>query len=214
VRVLDLFCCAGGAARGFQQAGFYAVGVDINPQPNYCGDEFIQMDALGWVDLDGFDLIHASPPCQHFTRYRNAVKDIAERYEDLIEPTRALLQASGKPYVIENVPNAPLREDLMLCGSMFGLDVRRHRVFEIGGFTVPQPVCNHKVNVRRKYKSSSTRKNKRFTIEVGAWDEPLEAQKLAMGVDWDLTVRELSEAIPPRFTRFIGDAFLQGLEDS
>jgi DNA (cytosine-5)-methyltransferase 1 len=137
------------------------------------------------------------------------VKDITERYEDLIAPTREHLLAIGKPYVIENVPGAPIREDLVLCGSMFGLDVRRHRIFEIEGFKVPQPECNHRVWQRRQYKSSTGRKNLRFTIEVGAWDEPLERQKAAMGVDWDLTVRELSEAIPPRYTKFIGDAFLQ-----
>lgn len=215
MRVLDLFCGAGGAAKGYQQAGFTdIVGIDINPQPNY-PFTFIQGDALwGWENLDSFDLIHASPPCQHFTRYRNAVKDITERYEDLIAPTRELLLASGKPFVIENVPNAPIREDLTLCGSMFGLDVRRHRIFEVHGFEIPQPLCNHKVWQRRKYKSSTGRQNLRFTIEVGAWDEPLEDQKAAMGVDFDLTVRELSESIPPAFTRFIGGSFIQQAEDA
>lgn len=215
MRVLDLFCGAGGAAVGYHRVGFSVTGVDKEPQPNY-PYRVLTADALS-LDIEewgGFDLIHASPPCQHFTRYRNAVKDIAERYEDLIEPTREMLQASGLPYVIENVPGAPIREDLMLCGSMFGLDVRRHRVFEIHGFAVPQPNCNHRVTVRRKYKSSTGRPNPRFTIEVGSWDEPLELQKAAMGVDWDLTVRELSEAIPPRYTQFIGDAFAQQLEDA
>lgn len=218
MRVLDLYCGAGGAAVGYFMAGLEPTGVDLEPR-NY-PFEIHYDDAIGWVDAIGweefremgFDLIHASPPCQHFTRYRNNVKDIADRYEDLIAPTRDLLDSIGLPYVIENVPGAPIREDLMLCGSMFGLDVRRHRIFEIKGFTVPQPLCNHKVWQRRKYKPSTGRKNKRFTIEVGAWNEPLEDQKDAMGMTWDLTLRELSEAIPPRYTKFIGDAFMQQRE--
>jgi DNA (cytosine-5)-methyltransferase 1 len=199
---------------GYHQAGFEVVGVDINPQPNY-PFTFVQADATNPpLDLDSFDLVHASPPCQHFSRYRNAVKDIEERYENLIPETQALLRQSGKPYVIENVPKAPIRNDLQLCGSMFGLDVRRHRWFELEGFEVPSPECNHKVWPRRRYNSSTGRKNLRFTIEVGAWDEPLALQKQAMGVDWTLTVRELSEAVPPRFARFIGEAFVQGREDA
>jgi DNA (cytosine-5)-methyltransferase 1 len=217
VRLLDLFCGAGGAAMGYSQAGFTEiVGVDIEPQPNYCGDEFRQGDvtALSRYGLrtiaavEGFDLIHASPPCQHFTKYRNAVKDITDRYEDLIAPTRRLLEASGVPYVIENVPGAPIRPDLVLCGSMFGLDVRRHRWFELGGWDAMAPGgCNHKGWARR-FKPSTGRENLRYTIEVGAWNEELEDQKAAMGVDWPITVRELSEAIPPAYTKFIGEQFI------
>ena len=209
MRLLDLFCGAGGAARGYQDAGFYVVGVDIEEQPNYVGDEFFQGDALDaamW--MDGFDLVHASPPCQHFTKYRNAVKDITDRYENLIEPTRKLLEFSGLPYVIENVPKASIRPDLVLCGSMFGLDVRRHRWFELGGWDAMAPGgCNHKGWARR-FKSSTGRENLRYTIEVGAWDEPLELQKVAMGVDWPVTVRELSEAIPPAYAKWVGEQFL------
>lgn len=206
MRVLDLFCGAGGAAVGYARAGFEVVGVDIVDQPNY-PFEFIQADATNPpVDLADFDLIHASPPCQHFTRYRNVHKDITERYEDLIEPTRALLQ--GSPYIIENVPNAPIRKDVELCGSMFGLDVRRHRWFELGGWDASKaPTCNHNVWVARPYKSSTGRKRGRFTCEVGSWDEPLEVQKRAMGVDWPIEVRELSEAIPPAYTYWLGHAF-------
>jgi len=213
MRLLDLYCGAGGAAMGYHQAGFdEIVGVDIEPQPNY-PFEFIQGDAL---DLDGvwwenfyqYDLIHASPPCQHFTKYRNVVKDITDRYEDLIAPTYDLLEASGVPYIIENVPGAPIRPDLVLCGSMFGLDVRRHRWFQLGGFSAMGPGgCNHK-GWQRRFKSSTGRQNKRYTIEVGAWDESLKDQKAAMDVDWPITVRELSEAIPPAYTKFIGEQFL------
>lgn len=200
---------------GYSQAGFdEIVGVDINPQPNY-PFEFVQGDVLtewDWpamVERHGFDLIHASPPCQHFTRYRNVVKDITDRYEDLVAPTRELLEASGVPYVIENVPGAPICPDLVLCGSMFSLDVRRHRWFELGAWSAMGPGgCNHKGWARR-FKSSTGRQNKRYTIEVGAWDEPLELQKEAMGVDWEIELRELSEAIPPAYTRFIGEQFLE-----
>jgi len=206
--LLDLFCGAGGASVGYRQAGFEVVGVDIAPQPHY-PFEFHQADALTHP-LGGFDAIHASPPCQHFTRYRNAVKDITERYEDLIVPTRLRLQASGLPWVIENVPGAPIRPDVVLCGSAFGLDVRRHRWFELspGLPMVMSPPCQHGVWWRRRFKSSSGRINQRFTCEVGAWDEPLEIQKAAMGVDWTITVRELSEAIPPAYTAYIGGFLL------
>ena len=214
MRLLDLFCGAGGAAVGYSQSGFTEiVGVDIESQPNY-PFEFVKADALDLPSKPGpgdFDLIHASPPCQHFTKYRNAVKDITDRYEDLIEPTRELLEATGIPYIIENVRGAPIRPDLVLCGSMFGLDVRRHRWFELGGWDAMAPGgCNHKGWARR-FKSSTDRKNLRFTIEVGAWDEKLEDQKAAMGVDWPITVRELSEAIPPAYTKFIGEQFLEHL---
>lgn len=119
MRLLDLFCGAGGAAMGYHQAGFEVVGIDHKPQPNY-PFTFIQADATEPpVDVGSFDAVHASPPCQHFTKYRNAVKDIADRYEDLLEPTRQLLDEVGLPYIIENVEGAPLRNPVTLCGSMF-----------------------------------------------------------------------------------------------
>lgn len=209
MKLLDLFCGAGGAGRGYQEAGFDVTGIDIAPQPHYPA-RFIRADVLSLRRhyLREFDFIHASPPCQHFTAYRRAVPDITERYQDLVEPTRDLLEAAGVPYVIENVPSAPIRPDLVLCGSQFGLDVRRHRWFELGGFSaMGAGGCNHK-GWQRRYKSSSTRTNLRYTIEVGAWDEKLSDQKAAMGVDWEITVRELSEAIPPAYTKFIGEQFI------
>lgn len=211
-RILDLFCGAGGAAVGYHRAGFDVVGVDIVEQPNY-PFEFQQADALEvlYNGVTGFDAIHASPPCQHYTRYRNAVKDITDRYEDLIAPTLWFLNRLGLPYVVENVPGAPIRPDLVLCGSMFGLDVRRHRWFELGGWDSFAPGgCNHK-GWRRQFKPSTGRQNLRYTIEVGAWDEPLDRQKAAMGVDWPITVRELSEAIPPAYTEWIGTQLLAHL---
>lgn len=156
-RVLDLYCGVGGAARGYDQAGFEVVGVDIEPQPNYRFGQaynlpygFVQADALesldrlldggrvgGWT-LDDFDVIHASPPCQRFTAM-GRMANTHDDHPDLVAPTRELLEATGKPYVIENVEGAPLRDPLLLCGTMFGLgilaggewyELQRHRLFE------------------------------------------------------------------------------------
>lgn len=210
MRLLDLFCGAGGAAMGYHRAGFIdIVGIDIQRQPNY-PFTFIQADALEPpVHLDDFDLIHASPPCQHFTRYKNVHTDITDRYENLLPETIDLLD--GWPHVIENLTSAPMRGDIELCGSMFALDVRRHRWFQ-ASWAMLTPPCNHKYWVERKYKSSTDRPNKRFTCEIGAWDEPIDVQKQAMGVDHDITVRELSEAIPPAYTEYIGEQFLATLK--
>jgi DNA (cytosine-5)-methyltransferase 1 len=217
VKLLDLYCGAGGAAVGYARAGFEVVGVDIAPQPNY-PFKFIQRDAIDVLiemveEPMEYDLIHASPPCQHFTKYRNAVKDIADRYEDLLDETRELLEEVVHPYVIENVEGAPLRDPVTLCGSMFDLDVRRHRLFETNWNLPNHPwPCRHKIWGAR-FKSSTGRKpNSRRTIEVGSWDEPLERQKQAMGVDWKIEVRELSQAIPPAYTEFIGREFIKWME--
>lgn len=149
-RALDLFCCAGGATKGLQRAGFHVTGVDINPQPRYCGDAFIQGDALE-VSLEGYDFIWASPPCQAFTALR--FMPTAKEHPNLIPQTRAKLIASGLPYCIENVEGAPLGDSgnlIVLCGTMFGLqtadgraELRRHRLFETS-FSIPlRPACQH-----------------------------------------------------------------------
>jgi DNA (cytosine-5)-methyltransferase 1 len=130
--LIDLFCKAGGCTKGYQRAGFYVVGVDIEPQPNYCGDEFHQADALAFP-LDEADAIHASPPCQahsSIAKQQRARRPGAYDHPDLVDATRDRLVAAGVPYVIENVVGAPLLNHVQLCGSSFGLDVRRHRLFE------------------------------------------------------------------------------------
>ena len=203
-RLLDLFCCAGGATRGYQLAGFHVVGVDIEPQPDYCGDEFIQDDALEFP-LDGFDAIHASPPCQSFTAYRRKGHGVGDGYPNLIEPVRARLEQSGVPWVIENVAGAPLRNAVMLCGSSFGLDVRRHRYFE-SNVQLTAPSCDHSWQTPR-FPPATNRTNLRRTVEVGVWRIPLEVQQRAMGIDW-MPLRSLSEAIPPAYTEFIGRQLL------
>ena len=199
-RLLDLFCKAGGATRGYQEAGFYVVGVDIEAQPNYVGDEFIQADALT-VDLHGFDAYHASPPCQQFTAYRRRGDGVGSGYLNHIPAIRERLEQTGRPYVIENVPKAPLRNPIQLCGSSFGLDVRRHRLFE-SNVDLDAPACDHSWQTPR-FPPATNRVNMRCTVEVGVWRIPLEVQRLAMDIDW-MTLNELSEAVPPAYTNEIG----------
>jgi DNA (cytosine-5)-methyltransferase 1 len=202
LRLLDLYCGAGGAAEGYARAGFEVVGVDLRPQPNY-PYEFIQADALAYLDdrrPDAFDAIHASPPCQAFTAYKRRPGHIGD-YPDLIAATRERLRATGKPYVIENVPGAPLLEPVQLCGSSFGLDVRRHRHFE-ASFPLRGLPCEHGWQ-RPRFPQATNRKNRRRTVEVGVWRIGLDVQQIAMGVDWT-TLEELSESIPPAYTTWIG----------
>lgn len=219
-RMVDLFCGAGGAAMGYHQAGFEVVGVDIVPQPNY-PFQFVQADALAWLrDCSrikrslSWAAIHASPPCQHFTKYGNRIKDIQDRYEDLLEPTRDLLREIGLPYVIENVERAPMLSAVRLCGSMFDgkgtNDIQRHRLFETNWPLVAPGRCNHSIWEPNRYTGGRSIERGgahvlcRKTMEIGKWGIPLETQKWGMGVDWDITVRELSEAIPPAYTQYVG----------
>lgn len=258
-RLLDLFCGAGGATRGYQLAGFHVTGVDDKPQPHYVGDEFHQADALTFP-LDGFDAIHASPPCQAHSSLRALQK--GKKYPDLIPETRALLVASGLPYVIENVEGAPLGERgflIMLCGTMFRLqtpdgraEIRRHRLFELSFSIALRPPCQHggtfqALNVtghavhghrdreaqRRRVLTvagehphdPAVRHAKRKTMSVTGqtpqrnhkWDygktyerETFTADdaRAAMGIDW-MPMKYLSQAIPPAYTRFIGEHLLQ-----
>ena len=138
-RALDLFCGAGGATAGLQRAGFEVIGIDHNPRraKRYCG-HFICADALAPpVRLADYDLIWASPPCQRYTNIWLGQEYMRDRYPNLIPATRALLQSSGVPWVIENVPGAPLRADVVLTGAVFGLDIVRKRLFEVQGFEPP-----------------------------------------------------------------------------
>jgi DNA (cytosine-5)-methyltransferase 1 len=149
-RALDLFCCAGGATKGLQQAGFHVTGVDIKAQPRYCGDEFHLADALAFP-LEGFHFIWASPPCQAFCPLRKLHPE--KEYPNLIPATRARLLSSGAHYCMENVAGAPLGDSgnlIMLCGTMFGLatadgraELRRHRLFETSFSIALRPACQH-----------------------------------------------------------------------
>lgn len=195
---LDLFCGAGGATRGYQLAGFYVVGVDIRQQPHYCGEEFYQSDALEFVAAHGheFDLIHASPPCQRYSQC--TPREYREGHPDLIGAVRLALQKTGKPYIIENVPGARslLHEPGMLCGTMFGLPLFRHRYFEVHPQIHLWPQCHH--TEPPVLVSGTTRRKSR-----GRKEYSIAEKRAAMGIDW-MTTSELDEAIPPAYTEWIG----------
>ena len=181
------------------------VGVDINPQPRY-PFTFVQGDAMTFP-LDGFDFVHASPPCQTRCAYRRRDPEkVGAGYEDLIAGIRWRLTMAGVPYVIENVEGArsELINPVRLCGSSFGLDVRRHRLFE-ANWLVCGSTCDHGWQSPR-FAPATNRTNLRSTVEVGVWRIPLDVQRRAMGIDW-MELRELSEAIPPAYTRYLAEQY-------
>ena len=192
---------------GLYRAGFNVVGVDIEKQPHY-PFPFMQADVLGldpeWVSA--FDAVWASPPCQSYTRNAKQ-KGTAGNWPDLVAPTRELLDATGLPYAIENVPDAPLRPDLTLCGSMFGLRLVRHRIFEVKGFVVEQPEHGEHhpeyVMVTGHPGGSSKRDGGAHFGNTEAWRE-------AMGIDW-LPASKLKEAVPPAYSEHIGRAMAAAL---
>jgi len=217
MRALDLFCCAGGATRGLQRAGFHVTGVDIEPQPHYCGDDFIQDDALGFGSkvLACWDFIWASPPCQGYTAMRHAPG--ARGAPKLIGQVRDLLVKSGRPYCIENVEDAAwaMLNPITLCGSMFGLgaqgcQLRRHRLFECS-FAIDAPKHQHDsrpvIGVygghARRRASSAGGRGTRDVWEGGHKRAAAEA----LDIDW-MTLDELSEAIPPVYAEFIARNWL------
>ena len=207
-KLLDLFCCAGGAAMGYHRAGFEVTGVDIAPQKNY-PFEFVQTDALEYLAEHGknFDVIHASPPCQEYS-VTKALPNVGE-HPDLVEPVRDLLLASGRPFVIENVPGAPLQNPLLLCGSMFGLPLIRHRLFECRPpiWFPPGPCqCNHLYTA--SHRGFSAFNNGATAITIAGNNYSLADGLRAMGIDW-MTKKELSQAIPPAYTEFIGRHIMQ-----
>lgn len=211
LKALDLFCCAGGASRGLARAGFDVQGIDREEQPEY-PYSFAQGNALAQsVDfLRTFDLIWASPPCQGFTAYKRRPGHVAPCL-NLIPETRALLRAAGVPYIIENVVGAPLENPVMLCGSMFGLDVQRHRNFETS-FPLAQPACDHKVWTPRFPGATNRAPNSRKTVEVGVYRIPLATQRAAMGIDW-MSLPKLSQAIPPAYSEWLGRAARSHIEE-
>ena len=212
-RALDLFCGAGGVSVGLERAGFDVVWVDLFEQPEYPTSEtgslrFLCADALE-IPLVGFDFVASSPPCQKFTAYRRKGHGVGDRAKNLIPAIRKRLRAAGVPYAIENVEGAPLRDPVTLCGSMFGLDVRRHRCFETNFPLAPPFVCDHSVWTPR-FPCATNRTNLRRTVEVGVWRIPLAVQPKAMGIDW-MSLRALSQAIPPAYAEWIGKRALAAM---
>lgn len=220
--IIDTFCKAGGMAKGYHRAGFDVIGVDKDPQPNFPkgeGFSFVQAD---FFDLDAAffaraDALHASPMCQGYSDLANMPD--AKETPKLIGPVRAVFRMTGKPYIIENVEKArwDMRDPVKLCGSMFGLgaqghELRRHRLFELHGFSVPAPACAHSATkpVIGVYGGHARRRSAthggRGTRDV--WEGGHRAaMSEAMGIDW-MTCEEMSEAIPPAYAQFIGEALI------
>ena len=212
MRLLDLYCKAGGASKGYADAGFDVVGIDIKKQKRY-PYEFIQADCLEIIkDLDylrTFDVIAASPPCQTHSRTKH-LRDAQGKSTDkvdLIPQTRQALIESGKPYVIENVPGAPLVDPVQFCGSSFGLKVRRHRLFE-SSIKIVGSICDHKTQGKPVGIYGSMRDE---IPQGGHTAKSIEEARDAMGIDW-MIWGELVEAIPPRYTYEIGKQLLSVLQ--
>lgn len=209
-KLLDLFCKAGGASMGYHWAGFEVEGVDIEPQPHY-PFKFYLADALEFP-LEGYDAFHASPPCQGYMNALN-MPNVQTKYRDtpkLIEPVRELLLATGKPFVIENVPGSPLEDFIILSGMMFNLKVIRKRWFECHGFDVgllppPQSFKNARRAGYIPYNKGETSQRNRLPQ---IWTKARASQ--AMQIDWML-LKELTQAIPPAYTELIGEYLLKHL---
>jgi DNA (cytosine-5)-methyltransferase 1 len=220
-RLLDLFCGAGGAAMGYHRAGFEVVGVDIKPQPHY-PFEFVLGEALEVLEacdisgathgsregLAGFDAIHASPPCQHFIRSGMFDRTL---HTDLLTPTRHLIRTSGVPWVIENVPGAPMRADVMLCGTMFGLEAGRWQLYRHRWFEFSEPIgpwtgfsCHHNKPALGVYGNPRGAKAQWGGGTFADW-------RVGMEIDW-MDAEELSQAIPPAYTEWIGTQLLASMK--
>ena len=206
-RLLDLFCGAGGCSMGYHRAGFDVTGVDINPQPRY-PFTFIQADVMTLDPefIRSFDAVHASPPCQAYSMASQQWRKAGKVYPDLLGPVRGMLIETGKHYVIENVPGADLINPTKLTGALFGLRVRRTRYFETS-FDIPLILVPSE--------SKSNFKMGRPIVEgdiitpVGHFSGVAYAKK-QMDIDW-MTQKELSQAIPPAYTEFIGKQLMDYL---
>lgn len=228
-RLLDLFCCAGGCARGYMDAGFYVIGVDIKPQPHYIGHEFYQDDALVVLDtlltgsawngytLADFDAIHASPECKSYTNCNLSPK---EKYEQLIAPVRERLIKTGKLYIIENVIGAKkhMNASILLCGSMFGLRMQRHRLFEtnMDRYLMLPPCDDRKATIAvygHSVWDSSLPGTQRKDGRARPDSVSIEIGREAMGINW-MNIEEMAEAIPPAYTKFLGGQLKSYLEET
>jgi hypothetical protein len=192
---------------GYHRSGFEVVGVDINPQPHY-PFEFFQGDAMTYP-LDGFDVIHASPPCQTYTRKEatwGRARNHWTDHPDLLGPARELLDATGLPYVIENVPGAPIRAQLQLCGTMFGLRIAKHRLFE-GNWSMPMApaTCDHR-DVYNPWSGKGRSADKLRSAQGTPWIPMSGGASRKAGVTGDLF-----NAIPPAYTSWVGRALMAHL---
>jgi DNA (cytosine-5)-methyltransferase 1 len=215
LRALDLFCCAGGATRGLQMAGYHVTGVDNRLQKRYVGDVFHQDDAMAWLQgerepLSSFDLIWASPPCQRYSRITPS--RARDNHPDLLPQVLGILRGQDTPYIVENVEGTQvlMRSPVMLCGSMFGLEIWRHRWFEVGNtslllMTPPCAHIGHPILISGRGMRGVSQAGKRPA-------EPLKAIKMqAIKIDWMIT-KELDEAIPPAYSKFLATQILRAAE--
>lgn len=206
-KLLDLFCGAGGAAVGYHRAGFDVTDVDTAPQPNY-PFRFVQTNALTAMFLWGYDAIHASPPCQNYCWSTTKPKAAGKTYPDLLEPIRIRLEEAGVPYVIENVPTAPLKNPTYLEGTMFGLNVIRRRGFETNWWLQQPRFRPRKKPIMRPHHTTGKMIQKSAYCSVAGngadgWSCRVADWREAMGIDW-MTRREITQAIPPAYTEYIG----------
>ncbi|WP_406427531.1 DNA methylase [Streptomyces sp. NBC_00147] len=223
-RVLDLFSCAGGAGWGYKLAGFEVDGWDIADRPRYPfayhhGDALEYLaDLIATGEIERYRLVHASPPCQEqcaLTVGTNRAHGWGKTHEDLVAPTRELLDRTGLPYVIEQ-PNgrAKIRKDLWLCGEMFGLRVLRHRNFELGGWGVGQPAHPHHRGYVRGHRHGVYREGPYVApYGDGGGKATVPEMQTAMGITWTDVREELTEAIPPAYTNWIGTAFMTARQE-
>ena len=213
--LLDLYCCAGGAAVGYYRAGFDVVGVDKEPQPRY-PFRFVCDDALIYLrdNSSMYDAVHASPPCQAFTAGKNGRPERGFNHPRLIEPTRDALRASGKPYIMENVVGAPMDAPIMLCGTMFGLTVFRHRLFESNCFLMQPPHEKHTARIGfGGFCCVAGHGDAGKNVRVPADHRTKAAWEAAMGIDW-MHKPELAQAIPPVYTEFLGRQLLLNVDQT
>jgi len=209
-KLLDLFCGAGGCSVGYHRAGFDVTGVDARPQPSY-PFAFVQADALAYLGEHGreYDAVHASPPCQRYSITRR-IHGNGETHPDLLEPTRAALVSNGRPWIIENVPGAPVRFPVLLCGLMFGLRVFRHRLFESSVLLFCPPHPEHPTgNCTGAGVGYSTGKEGYVCVAGNNFNR--QAGAAAMGIDWMRTRQELAQAIPPAYTEYLGRQLMRAM---
>lgn len=216
MKLLDLFCGAGGAAMGYHHAGFEVVGVDIKSQKNY-PFKFMQGDAMHMIGnamaVADYDLIHVSPPCQGYSVTRHTH---SKEYPDLLPSLRQQLQHAGVPWVIENVVGAPMPDAVTFCGASFGLSawdetsgqelwLKRHRLFETS-FPLTPPLCNCKgKKIGGVYGGGASNRNPKSN-RVG-YTPPISVRRELMGIDW-MSGQSLNQAVPPAYTEYIGKAFI------
>ncbi len=208
IKLLDLYCCGGGAGHGYELAGFDVTGVDIVEQPRHRG-KFIKSDAINFAlnHHHEFDVIHASPPCQAYSMASKQYRLSGKEYDDLIEPTRQALKAIGKPYIMENVPGSPLVNPIELCGAMFGMRTYRHRLFESN---MPIAAPPHPAHDAPNAKMGRPPKDGEFIQYVGHFPGVGLVRDMT-GLHW-LGQKELAQSIPPQYTEYLGKQIIQMLK--